>query len=436
MLNSISILFTLIVIFQYSRDTTKGILLFFYMSFFLPYLDFSILSFRSELIVVPVLLFITIFKKKYNLIIPLPFFLFFSFLSYCLIVSFLNRLTNYSSSINYVTIFNYFRFVALILIGANLDFSKKTLQDWKIHLFLSSIPISILSFGLILQSELANFITQKFYTSISRSVFISQVESLEKGYTFRSIGVFENVSFYATYILIVLVIGFTFLLMNEKSPLNKRLVLCCLILNILAGISTFSVTFYLGFIFILFYYFFKKPLQLIKYTIISITFFSLIFLFFWNRIDESVNSYLNIFNYLLNSVTEGSRFVDRYFLSSRENGDLSQILIDTWIFGNGFRYYDNYLVNDSLYLEFFYQGGIFGSAIFFIFIFFFIYKSFLIKFLREEKIYLIFVLLLIAGVGCNSFLFARFSEWFWILIGIISLYRNNMDASVLNTSSK
>lgn len=420
MLSVLSILFICIVIFEYIKNTERGIYFYLLLSIFAPYINIGSFILRSELVVTPILFLIIILIKKNTIKLTYPFLIWFIFLFYCLFVSFLNNLKSYNSSINYIVIFNYFRFSALILIGANLNNSNLKLSNWKKYIFLFSIPISILVFGVVLQNDLANWITSNFYTSPTRSVYSSQIESLDLGYMFRSIGVFENVSYYATYILIVLIIGFSFLNMEEKSPIKRNLVIYILILNFLAGISTSSMTFYVGFIIIIFYYFYKRPI----YTLKSLSFLTIIVIIlgtvFWERIQESFQGYIDVFNYLFTSFLEGNKLSGRYLLSNRETGDLSLIFKDTWIFGNGFRYYDNLVVNDSLYLEFFYVGGIVGSLILLCFIFSIFYYSIRSKVAKDHKIYHIFIILFIAGIGCNSFLIPRLSDWLWILIGINS----------------
>lgn len=420
MIGVLSFLFICIVAFEYIQNTERGIFLYLVLSIFAPYVTIASFIFRIELVATPLLFLIMILKKRNSIKLTFSFLIWLLFIFYCLVVSFLNNLKSYNSDVNYIIIFNYFRFSALILIGANFNQSKITLLNWKKYFFLTSIPISILAFGVLSQNGLANWITSNFYTSPTRSVYSSQIDTLDMGFIFRSIGVFENVSYFATYILVVLVIGFSFLIMGEKSPIKRSLVIYVLIINFLAGISTSSMTFYVGFIIIVFYYFFKRPI----YTLKSLIFLTIIVVIlgtvFWERIQESLQSYIDVFNYLFTSFLEGNKLSGRYLLSNRETGDLSLIFKDTWIFGNGFRYYDNLVVNDSLYLEFFYVGGIVGSLILLCFIFSIFYYSIKSKVAKDHKIYHIFIILFIAGVGCNSFFIPRLSDWLWILIGINS----------------
>ena len=421
MLSGLSILLILIVAFEYIRNSNRGIFLYLILSFFAPYITFGTLTFRGELIAAPILLLITLVKKRKGILLTFPFLIWGGFVLYCIVVSFLSNIRAYNSVVNYISIFNYIRIAGLILIGANLNFSESTLINWKKYLFLASIPIFILSFGVIFQSNIANWVTKNFFTSPTRSVYETQLLSLDFGYAFRSIGVFENVSYYATYLLIVIAIGLSFLLMGEKSPIRRNWVIYCLVLNFLAGISTSSMTFYIGIIAIAFYYFLKRPLQVIRsLSILSVFAISLVIIF-WERAKESFILYLDIFNYLTMSFLEGDKLTERYLLSNRDTGDLSLIFKDTWFLGNGFRYYEDFVVNDSLYLEFFYQGGLIGSIIIISFVFSIFYYSFKSKTLKQHKIYIVFGLLLLAGVGCNSLAIVRFSEWIWLLIGMVSL---------------
>jgi hypothetical protein len=420
MLVLLSILFISIVGFKYIQDTELGIFFYLLLTIFAPYITIASYIFRIEMIATPILLLITILKKRNGIRLTAPFLIWLVFIFYCLIVSFLNNIKSHNSSINYIVVYNYFRFSALILIGANLNQSYITFLKWKKYIFLTSMPITILSIGVMLQNSLAKWITSNFYTSPTRSVYFSQIESLDMGYIFRSIGVFENVSYYATYILIVLSIGFSFLIDCEISPIKRRYVIYCIIVNFIAGVSTSSVTFYAGFLIIVSYFFLKQPISVLK-SLSLLTILTIILgIFFWNIIQESLQGYIDVFNYLFTSFLEGDKISGRYMLSNRETGDLSVIFKETWIFGNGFRYYDNLLVNDSLFLEFFYVGGFFGSALLVCFIFSILYYSVISKVAKENKIYLIFVVLFVAGVGCNSFLIPRLSEWLWILIGLNS----------------
>lgn len=429
----LSILFICIIAFVFIKNAERGIFVYLTFSIFAPYIYIGSFIFRIEFVTTPLLLLLIILKKKNGIKLTFIFLIWLLFILYCLVVSFLNNVKSYDSSINYIMIYNYFRFSALILIGANLNKANLMLQNWQKYIFLTSIPVSILSLGVVFQNGLANWITSNFYTSPTRSVYLSQIESLDMGFMFRSIGVFENVSYYATYILLVLAIGFTFLIMGEKSPINRRLVISIIIMNFLVGVSTSSMTFYAGFILIAFYYFLKRPIKAIKSLSFLIIIVVILFIFFWERIQESIQAYIDVFNYLYTSFLEGNKIADRYLLSNRETGNLSLIFKDTWIFGNGFRYYDNLLVNDSLYLEFFYVGGIFGSVILFCFIFSIFYNTIRCKVAKSHKIYHIFITLLIAGIGCNSFLIPRLSEWLWILIGISSsLFIDKRNVSVPN----
>lgn len=420
MLSGLSIFLIITVAFEFIRNSNRGIFLYLLLSFFAPYIDIGTLTFRSELLAAPLLLLITVIKKREAMVLTFPFFLWLGFVLYCILVSFLSDVKAFESVVNYISIFNYFRFAALILIGANLDFSDKALVNLQRFLLLASIPICFLSLGVIFQNNIAGWITKNFFTSPTRSVYETQLLSLDFGYAFRSIGVFENVSYYATYILIVIAIGVLFLLMGEKSSIKRSLVLFCLFVNFLAGISTSSMTFYIGFFIISFYYFLKRPIHAFR-SLTILCFLVISFgIIFWESVKESLTLYLDVFNYLVASFLEGDKLMERYLLSNRDTGDLSLIFKHTWVFGNGFRYFENFVVNDSLYLEFFYQGGFIGSIIIVSFVLSIFYYCFKDKLMKEHKIYLVFGLLLIAGVGCNSFAIVRFSEWLWILIGVIS----------------
>ena len=422
MLSILSILFICIVAFEYIQNTERGIFFYLVVSIFAPYITFGPLIFRSELLVTPLLFLITILNKKKSIKLPYPFLIWLFFIFYCIVITFLNNIKSFNSSINYIMIFNYFRFSALIIIGANLKQSNLTLQKWEKYIFLTSLPVAILAFGVVFQNDLANWITSNFFTSPTRSVYLSQIESLDFGFKFRSIGVFENVSYYATYILIILVIGFSFLDMGEKSPLNRNLVICFLIANFLVGISTSSMTFYVGFIIVVLYYFYKRPIRTFKSVIFLTTIVTILVTLFWERAKDFLQGYIDIFDYLFTSFLEGNKITGRYSLSIRETGDLSLIFKNSWIFGNGFRYYDNFVMNDSLYLEFFYVGGLVGTGIFLCFIVSILYYSYKSKVANHNKVYHIFIILFLAGVGCNSFLIPRLSEWIWILIGMSSFF--------------
>lgn len=421
MLGVLSVLLILIVIFEYSRNRNRGVFLYLLLAIFAPYITLGSLTFRSELIAAPVLLVITLIQRRWDTTLTLPFFIWVFFVIYCLAVSLLSNVESYNSTVNYIAIFNYARFAGLILIGSNLNLSDTALVNWNKYLFLASIPIFFLSLGVIFQNSIASWITKNFFTSPTRTVYETQLLSLDFGYAFRSIGVFENVSYYATFILIVMAIGVSFLLRPERSPVKKNWVIYTLLFNLLAGVSTFSMTFYIGFTFITLYYFVKRPLHAIKGLSVFSVLMILFVITFWERVKESFTMYLDVFNYLTTSFMAGDKLTERYLLSNRDTGDLTLIFKDSWFFGNGFRYYDDFIVNDSLYLEFFYQGGFIGSIIIISFIVSIFYYSFKSKLVREHKVYLMFGMLFLAGVGCNSLAIVRMSEWIWPLIGIISV---------------
>ncbi|MES2376112.1 MAG: hypothetical protein V4553_06030 [Bacteroidota bacterium] len=420
----ITVFFLIVFVFiivQYIINPTKGIFIYILLSLFFPYITLFSVVFRFELLIVPFLLIITLIKKKKDLVIPVIFIVWFVFVIYCGIVSFFSVPFVGSSSVNFIEFYNYLRFGGLILIGANADFSNEGLYKLNRFFFFLSVPIALLALGLAAGNSLASSITQNFYTSPSRPVFDNQMAFIDIGYSFRSIGVFENVSYYASYILVILSLGLSFVLnkqLNNKSVKAQLIITGVILLNLIAGISASSLTFYVGALFIISYFFVKRPLLSIKLISGMLIIATVIGAFFYTQIINSIQQYLDVFQYLYQSFLGGDKLTERYSLAGREYGDLTQIIQSKWLLGNGFRYYDKIVVNDSLYLEFFYQAGLIGTLILVMFIGLMFFNTIKKRAIKAHRIYLIFLIILITGIGCNSISIVRMSEWLWIIMGI------------------
>ncbi len=219
----------------------------------------------------------------------------------------------------------------------------------------------------------------------------------------------------------ILSLGLSFVLnkqLNNKSVKAQLIITGVILLNLIAGISASSLTFYVGALFIISYFFVKRPLLSIKLISGMLIIATVIGAFFYTQIINSIQQYLDVFQYLYQSFLGGDKLTERYSLAGREYGDLTQIIQSKWLLGNGFRYYDKIVVNDSLYLEFFYQAGLIGTLILVMFIGLMFFNTIKKRAIKAHRIYLIFLIILITGIGCNSISIVRMSEWLWIIMGI------------------
>jgi len=423
MIAALFFVFLIYLLIHYIIDPIKGVYIYIFACLFFPYISLFSVTFRIELLVVPFLVAAVLVRNKERTIVPSVLLIWLLFVTYCVVVSFFKVPDTNGSSLNYLEFYNYLRFGGLIIIGANSKFSRADLLKLSVFFFYLSVPIAILALGVASGNALATNITQIFYTSPSRIVFENQIAYIDSGYSFRSIGVFENVSFYASYLLVVLMLGVTFVLNKQidlKSIKNRILFIIVIIINLLAGVSTSSLTFYVGVVFIFIYIVIKKPLVSIRLVLGLLAIFVIFGAIFYNKIAESAQQYIDVFQYLYHSFLNGDKLGERYALSGRENGNLTNIIHHSWFSGNGFRSYDKVVVNDSLFLEFFYQAGVLGGLILLFFIGVIFFNSFKKPGIKNQKIYLVFSIILIAGLGCNSISIVRLTEWLWILIGMLS----------------
>ena len=420
--NILVFILILFITFQYVKNPFIGVLLFIGVVFFCPYVIIGSLGFRIEMLLVPLLFLITLIRKGSRFIVSPIFIAWILFVVYIFCVSFINSAPNLESNINMVAFYNFLRYGALLLIGANLNATSDDIQKFNKIIFYCSIPIALLAIGLVLGNGVASSITE-YYTSPTRSVFTTQLSNIDKGFLFRSIGVFENVSYYSSFILVILTLGITFILNQYENlnPSEKWLVALTMILNMIAGISASSLTFYAGFGILLAFLWIKRPIVTTKIFLVSFIVIYISIVFFFKNLLSANQQYLDSFTYLYQGLIGGDKISERYSLTSRENGDLGTLLGHSWIQGNGFRVFDKIIVNDSLYLEFLYEGGIIGVILLALFlgtVLFYIFKS---STIRSKRIYLILAVLLISGLGCNTLSIVRMSEWFWLMLGIISV---------------
>ena len=358
MIQSIVIFFLLLInVIVINKNSFKGLLFYLFLVFFSPYINVFNLAFRLELIFTP-LLFLILLIKFHKMKFPKVFFYLIVIIIYLILSSINQYDIQLNSSVSWLTIYNYIRYSILFIIGYNLINNPQKLKWFLISLSIIALFVSIISLGQTIRIEFFDDLTLNFYTSESRPTYQSGIDNYSrKTYLriFRSLGVFENVSYSASF-LISSLIATTELLLNKNFIFSKKfkiLLIISLFFNFLAGIVSASTTFYFGFFIFILFLLFKyrlKAFNFIKFIIPS-------FIFFLFLLKEKLEIYFLNGAYLFNSLIDGSKLLKRYDTSSRPEGDLNIIFDKSWFFGNGMRFYENFLVNDSLYLQSFYSFG-------------------------------------------------------------------------------
>lgn len=425
MINVLLLFLVCFVIFCFYYKTDVGIQVYIFAVFLAPYCSFGSVNFRIELLLTSILFAIFLLRKR-KIYITKIILLWVLIVIYLFLVTYISNDYDLDSDVSYTTGFNFARYGFLMIIASNLKTDRIDIIKFLRLLLIVSVPISLIGLGQSIQNGFIINLTEKFYSSVNRPVFQGLMEEISKhsDYIFRSIGVFENVSYYAAFLLITTFVSLEFIIRFYKYNISlkeRKIVIAVFLLNVTSGILCSSLTYYGGLFFIFLYFLVFDFKIVVKYVILLVSALVLLLLYLRIRYSDTFSIYADNFNYLIDAFFNGRKLGQRYDFNERSTGDLTKIIYDNFILGNGFRSYKNLGVNDSLYLEFFYSAGLIGSILLTIFSIWIFKIIFTIHYDNRYFFSMILILFLLSGLGCNSVLIIRFSEWFWMFIGLLMI---------------
>jgi len=436
MINVLLIFLVCSVIFYFYHKTYVGIYVYIISVFLAPYCSIGSLNFRIELLLTPILFVIFLLRKR-RVYITKIILLWLLIVIYLFLVTFISNDYDLDSEVSYTTGFNFIRYGFLMIIASNLKTERISNIKMLRLLLLVSVPISLIGIGQSIQNSYIISLTEKFYSSVNRPVFQGLMEEISKhsDYIFRSIGVFENVSYYAAFLLITTFVSLEFILRFYKYNISlkeRKILIGIFLLNVTSGILCSSLTYYGGVFFIFLYFLVFDFKVMFKYVILLVIAIIFLLLYLKIKYSDTFSVYADNFNYLIDAFFNGRKLGQRYDFNERSTGDLTKIIYDNFLLGSGFRSYKNLGVNDSLYLEFFYSAGLIGSILLTIFGIWISKIIFTVHYNNRYFFSMILILFLLSGLGCNSVSIIRFSEWFWMFIGLLMIDLKETKVSLFN----
>ena len=289
-----------------------------------------------------------------------------------------------------------------------------------------SVPIALLSIGQTLGLSVAQEITLRGYTSPWRTPVFRLLE--KQGRIIRSTGVFESPILNAIYFLMVLIAGGFLLVRGQYKPFHKWGLYISLGLALVAGITTLSSTFLLGFVIALallvVFLWPRDKRRFLRITVGSTFIMGLLIVSFLPYLLQQplVSGDLH---YQLQQILSYKVLQTRY---DPETGILAgtyQAIAQRPILGWGLSQLEGVFVGDSLYVSTLYRGGVFGLLLFLWVVWAILRHTW--RYFRTVGIYgevnmlsfLWTLLSLVTSVGAGGgFLALRLQEWYWAIVGI------------------
>lgn len=321
--------------------------------------------------------------------------------------------------------YGYLRPFLVMLLFANINVDQKWYGSFFSIFVLLSLIIATLSIGQTAQVKVFNELTNTFYTSLSRTSGLTLLRQF--GFILRSTGVFETPVFNAVYFIISLSVIISLLIFAKKFINTYFLYLAFLFASV-AGISTLTASFALGFVAVILLLFFllifgplkfrKKSFKIIFFGLslicCAIVLFSILLLK-----NPFVRSELL---YQINRISTLGMFQSRYNPDTGIFRETFSSISESPIIGWGF-YLGKGFVGDSVYVGLLYEGGIIGLGIFLWILFGILKKSWEgIKtgYTIHFVVFVTTIMLILLGIGSPSFYIPRLMEWYWALVGLSS----------------
>ena len=297
-----------------------------------------------------------------------------------------------------------------------------TSEEWRTlmkTLALTAVPIGLLSIGQVLNVAGARLLTAAAYVPATSPVFQQQLEKEQDGYVFRALGVFGNVSPAAFYFSIVAGSCLVGLLPKERgvgAP-GKGVWLTCGLVCALGGIATMSGTFVAGFpiIIVLAFWVSRKQLTyrrlfLLFAVLVSIVVVTLGVVYSNPRLKAQ-------YDYQVEGLISGERFKSRYDDEVGVTRDAAVLIAQHPLLG-GFGREQDVFIGDSVFTLLGFYGGYIGAGLFAIFLVVLFVQIPSRGVSAHAALWLLGAGLF--GISTTSVFTLRLSDWWWAIMGIAS----------------
>jgi hypothetical protein len=382
-------------------------------------------SFRLEHVLPPCMLLILMLRRSVaqeRIKVPGFGLIYVLWIAWLLAATFVSSPSDPIALLDWRAVYGYVRPLLVLIVFYNLKIDEDWIRWAAIAFAMSAIPQALLAVG---QTSAIGFVrdfTELAYTSPGRDVFVRTVMDEDRGYLFRAICTFENVSYAAIFFLLSL---FTGVLMwsrrHSRSAAQRAILLGSILASLVGGVLTYSATFIAGVA--LFWFWLVVTLRgkwrvwLVVLSVIS---------------GLAVIELLRYMPAFVQERAEGMTGyqVDRLLTGAFLNGRLyipeGDYLLDSWrialenpIVGSGFFSEEGLIVNDSVVIVLFYTGGLVGSGLF-LAVGLMLLRSVVQPGLPKQLLRLWWWVMVITGFGAMSFFVVRLTDWWWAMAGAIA----------------
>ena len=370
---------------------------------------------RVELLLTPIIVCFQILgipKTGQNLQLSPVTLIYLTWVSWVGLVSLLG-----GADINFIGLYGYSRFVAILFVFANIPWSDDDVQRIQLLCVFTAIPIAILCFGQFYGVGGARELTEAAFSPASASVIESQRDSEASGYAYRGLGVFGNVSPTGSYFLVTMTLAVLLRGTSIRNTLLGRSVLFGgLIASMVGGATTISGTFLGGFVpAVLLILGFSAPgnrTRILRNVLVLLA-LAAIGVQVARSVSDTVDAHLQ---YQWLKVVGGGGLTDRY----SQDGVLAQAQEDFWNnpwLGVGVPVSDTF-VGDSLFITILYLGGVVGALIFAVGMFA-LMRTASRGGIAGRMAMMWTIMMLVTGIGCTSIFAGRLGDWWWAIQGML-----------------
>lgn len=430
-LTTLLTVFVSVVVFMvFALRPKKGAPLLLVAVLFLPYLTISDISFRAELVLVPVLLFVLLTRRLHRgLALPpvvLALMIFWAWILLVTVVQAIYEPSSWETSLFSVSTYTFLRPLLIVVLFYNLAFDHDdALKLVRVFVY-SAIPLSLMVLGQSMGNDLTTRLTVAAYTTARRTPIENLLEEI--GTIVRGVGVFESPVYAAIYFLMALGSGLLLLLMQptERGAWKRQLAIgTSIFMAFLGGIFTGSATFISGVAVLFAWILLRLNLQArFRFATVGVALVVPLFLSVRYLLEGNSLVQGNLL-YQLERVLTFTLFETRYNIGTGLLDPLVAAVGERPLVGWGWTAQEGVFLGDSIYLVILYYGGLIGLGL---------YAFALWEVARHAFrtgsfgaiVLLWLVLLLATGVGAPSFFAPRLQDWWWAMVGVV-LYLHNYE---------
>jgi hypothetical protein len=292
----------------------------------------------------------------------------------------------------------------------------------------TAIPLAILSAAQVVNLGGARELTAAAFVPATSPVFQNQVDDEAKGYVFRGLGVFGNVSPNGFYF--AMVSGCCLLaLLNKRGKERSRerwLWLACGCFAVLGGMSTMSGTFIAGLPIVVALCFWlsrkRVTFRQLCWSVGAVLAAVALTISLVNYIPRLKAQYA----YQIAGLTTGERFKSRYDDEIGVTREAASMVSNNPLLG-GFGLEKNVFVGDSIFTLLGFYGGYVGAGVFAMFV-----LALYVRMRRGEEFIdarLWLVGAFVFGMSTTGLFTLRMSDWWWAIMGIASNWQLDPGAS-------